>query len=179
MPVRFKYYSNCFIFGGFLEIVAESKNEIETTLGRIMGNENRVIKAHPFFSRILRKTDAYEDETIAKSLLDDFKIINGNREAEFEYASKNMLNPEKQFKLEKLDKFYGKGYLENLLRLENSGYSINQLQSSLYMGNFAGQTVYVCTDVPHTESNMAKAEKVVEIAIKSLSEKLAPKKELL
>lgn len=179
MLVRFKYYSNCFIFGDFLEITSKSNKEIETALGRITDNESKVITIHSFFGKILRKANLYDENAIAKSLLDDFKIIRGNREAEFEYASKNMLDPERQFELEKLGKLYGKEYQTNLFKLENFGDSINQFQNVPYNGNFQAQPIYVCRSVPHTESNLEKAGRVVEIAINALSKRLETKKELL
>jgi hypothetical protein len=177
--VRFKYYCSSFIFGDSLEITSKSNNAIETALDRIRDNEDKVIKAHSFFYKILRKANAYDENSIAKGLLDDFMAIRENREAEFEYASRNMLDPAKQFELNKLDKLYGKEYSANIFRLESSGESINQFQNSPYTGNFPGQTIYVCKHVPHTESNIEKADKVVGIAIEALLEKLKLKKELL
>ncbi len=151
--VRFKYYCSSFIFGDSLEITSKSNNAIETALDRIRDNEDKVIKAHSFFYKILRKANAYDEN--------------------------NMLDPAKQFELNKLDKFYGKEYSANIFRLESSGESINQFQNSPYTGNFPGQTIYVCKHVPHTESNIEKADKVVGIAIEALLEKLKLKKELL
>lgn len=169
-----------------MEITAKSSNEIETVLDRIMDNEDKVIKAHStvtkaysFFYRMLRKSEKYDENTVAKSLLDDFRAIRENREAEFEYVSRNMLDPLKQFELDKLDKFYGKGYAANLFKLENSGEAIDQFQNSQYIVNLPGQTIYVCRQVPHTESNMEKARNVVETVIEALLEKLNLKKELL
>ncbi len=179
MLVRFKYYCNAFIFGDCLEITAKSKSRIEIALDRIMNVENEVIMANSLLYRIFRKTNMYDENAVAKSLLEDFMMIRGNREAEFEYASRNMLNPVKQFELGKLDKLYGKEYSANLFGLENSGESINQFQNSPYIGNFPEQTLYMCMRVPHTESNVEKAGKVVEIAIGALLERLRLKKELL
>jgi hypothetical protein len=175
----FKYYSNCFICGDFLEIVSKNDKEIEAALGRITENEDKVIKIHSFFNKMLRKVNAYDEDAIAKSLLYDFMIIRDSREAEFEYASKNMLDIKRQFELDKLDKLYGKEYSANLFKLENSGENINQFQNSQYVGNFPGQSIYLCMRVPHTESNIEKAGIVVEIVINALSKRLEAKKELL
>ena len=155
-----------------MEIVEKSYKGLDAVLNRIYDNEEKLISLNSFFTKMLRKTKNVDEQKLEMDLLLDLKAIYSVPKAPFEYVRRNMTDLTRQFSLWKLDKVYSREFSQNFYGMEKVEDRILGTDNQFSQTNMLNNIIYVCKDVPKTETNIVKAKEIVRIAIVALEKKL-------